>query len=352
MKLLKQVIGIDVAQLELVCCFAVLSDDLRTVFKSYATFKNNQKGFLKMVKWTKEILSNECDPIFVMEATGVYHEKFAYWLHKKSYNISIVLPNKISNYARSLEVRTVTDKTASEAIARFGIERNLDLWNPPRKIFAEMKQLTREREQIVSERTTIKNQIHAEKTEANPNKSSLKRLNQRLRLLNKQEKEIKIELEEIIKTDEELKNKVNKICTIPGIGRLTTAIILAETNGFELIKNKRQLTSYAGMDVKEKQSGTSVKGKPKISKRGNRYLRKAVYLPSLTAVKHNELHKETYARLVGRHGIKMKALVAIQRKLLELVYILFKNNTTYDNDYEEKRKALQEKTEPLESSLC
>ena len=108
---------------------------------------------------------------------------------------------------------------------------------------------------------------------------------------------------------------------------------MAETNGFELIRNKSQLASYAGLDVREKQSGTSVKGKPRISKKGNRNLRKSMHLPSLTAVKWDENFKEIYARLVSKHGIKMKALVAIQRKLLELIYILFKNETNYDKQY-------------------
>ncbi|WP_188459665.1 transposase, partial [Psychroflexus planctonicus] len=166
------------------------------------------------------------------------------------------------------------------------------------------------------------------------------------------EKEIKLDIVEYVKSDDELKEQIHKISTIPGIGELTATIILAETNGFELIRNKRQLTSYAGLDVKEKLSGTSVKGKPKISKRGNRYLRKAVYFPALTAIRHNQFHSETFVRLVGRHGIKMKALVAIQRKLLELVYILYKNNTVYDSKYEEKKKALLENAKPLESSLC
>lgn len=100
-----------------------------------------------------------------------------------------------------------------------------------------------------------------------------------------------------------------------------------------MIRNKSQLTSYAGLDVKEKQSGTSVKGKPRISKRGNRFLRKSLHLPALSAVKWDENFKSVYARLVSKHGIKMKALVAIQRKLLELIYILFKNETLYDKDY-------------------
>lgn len=84
------------------------------------------------------------------------------------------------------------------------------------------------------------------------------------------------------------------------------------------------------MDVKEKQSGTSVKGKPRISKKGNRNLRKSMHLPALTVVKWDDNFRAIYARLVSKHGIKMKALVPIQRKILELIYILFKNETIYD----------------------
>lgn len=351
MKLLKQVVGIDVAMGELVSNFSVLSDDLDIKLKSNGVFKNKEKGFVELIKWAEKHATADSEVLFVMEATGVYHEKLSHRLHERSKKVVIVLPNKISNYARTLDIKTVTDKTASEAIARFGLERNLETWEPAHQIFREMKQLTREREQIVAERTIIKNQLHAEHTEAFPNSNSLKRLKKRIKLLNDQEKEIKSEIRELIRGDEKVQNHVANITSIPGVGELTAAIVLAETNGFELIRNKRQLASYAGLDVKEKQSGISVKGKPRISKKGNRYLRKAVHLPALTAVKHCEQYKSTYARLVGRHGIKMKALVAVQRKLLELMYILYKTETVFDPDYEEKRKALQNMVGPLESSL-
>jgi transposase len=127
--------------------------------------------------------------------------------------------------------------------------------------------------------------------------------------------------------------KVETITTIPGVGKLTAIIVLAETNGFELIRNKRQLISYSGLDIREKQSGTSVKGKPRISKKGNRHLRKAMHLPALSAIKHNEQFKAVFTRLVSRHGIKMKAAVALQRKLLELIYVIWKTDKDYVKDY-------------------
>ena len=141
-------------------------------------------------------------------------------------------------------------------------------------------------------------------------------------MLEKQEKEIMKEVAAMIAQDSELQKMIVIICSLPGVGLLTAAVVLAETNGFDLIRNRRQLASYAGFDVKEKQSGTSVKAKPRISKRGNKYLRKAMHLPALTAIRHDERFKNIFIRLVSKHGIKMKAAVAVQRKLLEMIFTI------------------------------
>ncbi len=332
-KIVKQVAGIDVAQKELVVCMGRMYDDWTPELYSHKTFANTQKGFTALVLWVKNQASEETVVRFVMEATGVYHESFAYFLADKGYEVSIVLPNKISNYSRTLSVKTVTDKTASEAIAMFGLERKLDKWERPKKLFKSLRQLTREREQVVQMRTMAKNQLHAEQAEAEPNISTLARVKKQIVFLNKQELEIKAEITEAYKQDEKVKETVKLLSSIPGIGELTAATVLGETNGFELVRNKRQLTSYAGLDVKEKQSGTSVKGKSKISKKGNKYLRKAMHMPALSAIRHDERFKAIFSRLVSKHGIKMKAAVAVQRKLLEMMYTLYKTNTVYDKDY-------------------
>ena len=338
-KVVKQVAGIDVAQKELVVTLGRMLDDFSIELFSYKVFKNNDSGVKLLVDWVNKLTDYEVPVRYVMEATGVYHQKLAYYLVDNGCEISIVLPNKISNYIRTLELKTITDKSCSQAIAQFGLERKLDKWAKPKSIYKELQQLTRERDQIVQERSVIKNQIHAEKTESEPNQKSLERMQARIRFLNSQEKEIKADITDIVSKDPDLKQFINNITTIAGVGELTAVIVLAETNGFELIRNKSQLSSYAGLDVKEKQSGTSVKGKPRISKKGNRNLRKSMHLPSLTAVKWDENFKNIYARLISKNGIKMKALVAVQRKILELIYILFKNETVYDKEYITKNSA-------------
>lgn len=119
MSVLKQVVGIDVAMGELVCNLSVLTKDLKIQPGSTGVFKNRETGFAKLVKWVEKYASADAGVLFVMEATGVYHEKLAHWLHGKSEKVAVVLPNRISNYARTLEVKTVTDRTAAGAIAHW-----------------------------------------------------------------------------------------------------------------------------------------------------------------------------------------------------------------------------------------
>jgi transposase len=344
-KIVKQVAGIDVAQKELVVCLGRMYNDWSPELYAHKTFANTVKGFVVLLLWLKKMTDETIPVRFVMEATGVYHESLAYFLDEQGYELSIILPNKISNYFRTLDVKTITDQTACEAIALFGLERKLDRWQKPKSVFKKLRQLTRERDQIVEERTIVKNQLHAEQTEAEPNKKSIERIKERIKMLNRQEKEIKAEVAALVKQDEQLTERINVICSLTGVRILTAAIVLGETNGFELTRNKRQLASYAGFDIKEKQSGTSVKGRPRISKKGNRHLRKAMHMPALCAIRYDERFKAIFARLVSRHGIKMKAVVAIQRKLLEMIYTLYKTGNKYDKNYLKKNDSMIEQQE-------
>lgn len=339
---LKQTAGIDVAKDELVVSLARMQQDTRVEVFACKTFSNNQAGFGALVSWAGKLTGNHLKVHYLMEATGIYHEALAYYLSEHELSVSVVLPNKISHYSKTLDIKTVTDKTASQAIARFGLANQPEIWQKPKAIFRILRQLTRERDQIIAERTLLKNQLHAELSGAHPYERSLGRIRARIEMLDQHELEIRQEITAMVSQDQDLNQKINLMTSIPGVGKLTAVTILAETAGFELIKSKKQLVSYAGLDVKEKMSGTSVKGKPQISKRGNRHLRKAMHMPALAAIRGNEQLKAVFARLVSRHGIKMKAAVAIQRKLLELTYILYKNNVAYNQDYQSPFAALQE----------
>ena len=234
-KIVKQIVGIDVAQKDLVVCLGRMYDDWSPELCPSKRFVNTEKGMQALVLWSKKQTDQQVPVRFVMEATGVYHEALAYFLDEKNYDLSIVLPNKISNYMRTLDVKTITDSTAAQAITMFGLERKLDSWKRPKEIYRKLRQLTRERDQLVDERTTVKNQLHAEQTEAFPNKTTEKRIKDRIKMLDKQEKEIMDEVATMVAQDRDLQKMIILICTLPGIGLLTAAIVLAETNGFDLI---------------------------------------------------------------------------------------------------------------------
>src|ERR1700744_2105044 len=123
-----------------------------------------------------------------------------------------------------VSITTVTDKTAAEAITRFGLERKLQHWEKPKPVFKKLQHLTRERDQLIQTRTLIKNQLHAEQAQAEPNTGSVKSLKQQVALLNKQEKEIQVEILSLLDTDEPVKKSVKNLCSLPGVGILTAVI--------------------------------------------------------------------------------------------------------------------------------
>ena|SRR5665213_193225 len=347
-QIIKQVIGIDCSMDTLDCSYGFLGSDLKQSIQPVQVFSNDAKGFKKLVAWSQKKIDKSVSNVFLVEATGVYHELLANYLVDNELKVSVVLPNRTSNFFRTTKIKTINDPSSSRMITQFGLEKEIDLWKKPDAVFLFLKQLTREREQLVGERTSIKNQLHAETKGAFPDSGSVKRIKQRLKLIGNQIKEIEKEILDQVEKNPELKRKVENICTINGVGLLTCIIVIAETNGFDLIRNKKQLVSYAGLDVIEKQSGTSVRSKPRISRKGNRHIRKALYFPAFSAIKYTDQMKNHYAHLISRHGIKMKAAVAIQRKLLVLIYTLWKTNEIYIENYEQKKLGRQLLATPME----
>ena len=132
-RLLKQVVGIDVAQKELVVSLGNMDHEATTKIYAYKTFMNTEKGFMALILWVKQQTIAEFPLRYVMEATGVYHEALAYFLSDKTYSVSIVMPNKITNFFRTLEIKTVTDKSMSEAIVMFGLEKSLEIGFSPKR---------------------------------------------------------------------------------------------------------------------------------------------------------------------------------------------------------------------------
>ena len=332
----KQHVGIDISKDDLKACIMQCLENGKVRVKASRSFKNTLSGYKSLISWVRSKTSKELPVSFSMEATGVYHEELSYYLHEQNYSVSILLANTVKAYLRSLNVKTKTDKSDAKCIAQMGIERNLKIWQPISSHMRHLKQLTRERGNIQKEKVALNNKLHALNHSHLPSKDVIKLIKQRIKLLEKQLLQMNKKIENLVMKDDFLKERIEKICLLKGLGLTTVATIIAETNGFQHFTSKGQLVSYAGYDVVENQSGSSINGKTRISKKGNSRIRKALHFPALVTKKYEPVFEHVYDRIFERTKIKMKAFVAIQRKLLIMIYTLFKNNVAFDSDYHKK----------------
>jgi transposase len=331
--IIKHIIGIDVSKDTLAVAFGTLMADQTQIITSSIILDNNLKGFKKALAFAKKNIGKSTAPYyFVMEATGVYYENLAYFLSDHKQQVVVVLPNKAKNFSKTLEIKTKTDKIDAKKLTQFGLEKKLYPWQVPSPTMKALKALTREHHSIKEMIVQIKNQIHAKNYAHEPLKETLKRSKEALAVFEKQIKVIEKQIKEIVNQDPELKAKVQKIIKVEGIGLISIVSIIAETDGFALIRNGKQLTSYAGIDVVYNESGLK-KHKTTISKKGNKHLRRAVYMPALSASRHNPKLKQLYIRLVTKKNIKKLALIAVARKLLLLVYTIYTKNVDYISNY-------------------
>jgi transposase len=333
-QVLKQSVGLDVSKDTVAACFS--QQEIGKPFRilSNRTFSINAAGFKQLDEWIVRQYDKTVPLHLLMEATGVYYEELAYFLQGKNYRLSVLLPNKTSAYAKTLDYKTKNDKIDAKKLAQMSLERELLQWTPPNDTMLKIKRLCRERTELTDEKVAFKNRLHAKTHAHAPLAQSSKRAKSALKFLAQQIKEIEREINKTVNDDPDIKQRMDKVCSIKGVGLISAATIVAEANGFVLFKNKAQLVSFAGYDVVENKSGTSIESKTKISKRGNHRIRKALHFPALVAVKHETQFKNLYDRVFGASKIKMKAYVAVQRKLLVLIYTLYKNNAVFNANFE------------------
>ena len=339
---IRQHIGIDIGKDTFMASIALQKSDLSVVILSTKKFDNTAKGFEKLLTWTKSFSKPDLALSFTMEATGIYYEPLAYWLFEKGLSVSVQLAKQVKHYAQSLNIKTKTDESDAKVIATMGVERKLRAWNPFSPVLREIKLLIREKDDLVAERTAIKNQLHACNHGHNPPTNTIDRLKKHILFINQQLEQIQKEVKKMVDDDAVLKEKINKVCSIKGVNFMTAITIVAETNGFALVNNQRQLVSYAGYDIVQNQSGTSLNAKSKISKKGNKRIRKALYFPSISASQHDPKHKAIYEVIHQKTTIKMKGIVAIQRRLLVLIYTIYKTDTEYDPNYAQNQKKIRQ----------
>lgn len=212
-----------------------------------------------------------------------------------------------------------------------GAEQALNCWQPLSADFYVLRTLTRETERLHQDRTALNNQRHALQHARIESKSSIRRIGQHIKLIDKQLLVIEKEIVEVVNQNPELKQKIDHIIEVKGLGLMSIVTVLAECNGFALINNQKQLISYAGYDIVERQSGTR-QGKTRISKKGNSHIRRILHMPAFNVVKYEPRYRAFYHRLIANGKTKMQAYVAVQKKLLVLIYTLWEKNEPFKSE--------------------
>lgn len=285
----------------------------------YIKFKNNDDGLKQFRLWIK---GNRIRKAYIgMEATGIYYEKAADML-SSYYTVYVINPLKIKDYGKSRFNRTKTDKADSNLIADY-IKRHQDTLIPyqiPKN--KALQKLINLKNQLHQHQKQIKNRLHSTEEDF------IRNIHQDLidTVQDKME-QVKIAISEQIKKQTD-NNHYRNLQTIPSIGKDTASVLYAQLTE-KHFKTANQFVSYAGLSPAIIQSGTSVRGRGRLSRYGNRRLKSTLYMPALCAYRFNAFPK-LINNLKKAGKPKMVIIVAIMRKLAKLAYYIVKTGQPYD----------------------
>ncbi len=285
----------------------------------------NQPGLKALKRYLKKRYRTFDNLSMIFEATGIYSEHLKAFCAGNKIKAFILNPKQSYNFARSLGKRSKTDKIDA------------------RTIYAYQKLIAKEKMQVPvinqeanllssyltsyqfaqKQRVALSNHL-----ESIQDKALLKLLQQELKRTQRLEDTLLSDIKTYILDHPKLKEDFKRLLTISGIGEKTAFGLLALFNTYQGT-NRAQITALVGLDPIQRESGTSVKGRPRISKNGNRHIRKMLYMPTLCAIKNNQKIAVFYQRLLAHHKPKKVAVIAAMRKLLLVAHAIYRNKTEY-----------------------
>jgi transposase len=289
-----------------------------------AIFPNTKVGFRQLDRWLK---SHGVGLVRAgIECTNTYGQALAQWLFERAHEVYLLNPERTSNYAKVRGQRNKTDSADSVTIAAFVALHELTPWTPPSPEQAALCALTRVRADLVSQRLQLANQLRTAHRVAQPYlKSAWKQIGVQITAIEKK-------LKEHLKEHPSLNQKVLLLRSIKGIGWLTAVIAVAELPNIDQHTDARSICAWAGLTPKRWQTGKT-ELPARLSKRGNRHLRQALFMPALVAKKFNPLLHAFSERLRAK-GKRPAAIVgAVAHKLLRIIVGLLKSNCAFDPNW-------------------
>lgn len=312
-------IGIDIAKLKFDA--ALLTEDGKYKHKS---FNNTASGFAELLLWCQSLHVQE--PHFCMEATGVYYEALANYLVDEKCKVSVLNPAQIAAFASSALSRVKTDKTDAKLIARFCQAMQPPLFTPLPANIRQLQALVRRLESLKDIQQQERNRLDVSLPVVVPSIHTI---------LTTIEAEIKLitrAIQSHINDDPDLRQQSDLLNSIPGLGKITTALLLAEIP-FDRHEGAKSVVAFAGLNPKPNESGSSVRGKGRISKTGSSRLRAGLYMPAIVALQHNPSIRHFYQRLLVAGKPKMIAIIACMRKLLSLAFAILKSKIPFNPEF-------------------
>lgn len=310
-------LGIDVAKAKLDC--ALLMPDGKGKAK---VFKNTREGFGLLKRWLHQ--HGAANPKVCMEATGTYWEPVAENLADAGFTVSVVNPAQIKAFGTSRAVRTKTDKVDAKLIAHFCCAMQPTPWTAPSPTERQLRALVLRLDalQVMHTQETNRLQVARDNVRAG--------IEQHVAWLDDEIANVAQAIRELIGDDPDLRTKRELLDSIPGLGERTIATLLAFLADPARFDNARAVAAFAGLNPRQHRSGASINGKPRLSKVGHAYLRKALYMPAMVALYKTDWGQRYRERLLERGKPPMLIIGAMMRKLIHVAYGVLKSRQSFN----------------------
>jgi transposase len=289
-------------------------------------FANRKEGFAELCVWLAKHKAGQVHAC--LEATGPYSEDLALYLHQQGHIVSIVNPAQIKAFGQSELRRNKDDRPDAGLIRRFCEKQQPPVWTPPPAHWRELQALTRHLENLIETRQQQLNRLEGAKT-----KGVVKSLRKLVTYLDSEIARTEKQIQHHVDNYPDLKQQCQLLESIPGIGKRTAAKLLAEIEDIARYKSARQVAAYAGLTPRNNRSGT-IRGKTRLSKTGNARVRKALFLPAMTAKRYNPIVRSFCQRLANHGKNKMEVIGAAMRKLIHIAFGVLKSGKQFDPNYE------------------
>lgn len=292
-----------------------------------STFKQTPAGHAAVIKQLKKLKPRS----IVMEATGIYYLDLAVAIAEAGLPVSVINPKSFRHFCALKLNGTKTDGVDAALLAEYGERMAPRLWTPPCDLYLKLRDVGRQINRLTHSRTQAKNRLHALTSTRMTLALLIEDEQEAITMLDRRIDRLTQAALELIEQDQTLSRHMQNLCAAKGVGQATAIAVLAELMVLPDSLKAPQVSRYAGLDIRLTQSGSSVNRPARLSKAGNAYLRSALYMPAMCAVRHDPRAKAFYDALVSRGKKKMQAQCAVMRKYLTGMWACIKDETAFDS---------------------